>query len=297
MLQRNINLNWLRSFESAARHLSFTAAAHELSLTQTAISQHIKALEQKLGQQLFIRRAKSLRLTDVGEAYLPSVRDGLNTIGLSTRGLFGPDLANHVIIRASMACNVWLSSQLATLCQQHPQIGVQFVTSIWPEATKQKAADLDIILAPQKHAGAHLEKLSDESIVPVCGSQTASSIKSLQDLEQLDRIHILGFDDHWARYLAAFDIQQSAGTTRHVVDTSVAAGEMVQAGMGGAMLIERFATQAIQTGRDISIVGASVPLGQSHYIARNDATQAQRPEVEAVIAWLKQCFTPRDEIS
>lgn len=290
MLQRNINLNWLRSFEAAARHLSFTAAAQELGLTQTAISQHIKALEQKLAQQLFIRRAKSLRLTPIGEAYLPSVRDGLNTISLSTRGLFGPDLASHVVIRASMACIVWLSSQLETLNQKHPQIGVQFVTSIWPEATKQQVADLDIVLAPQKHAGAHLEKLSDESIVPIFGLKEAASIRGIQDLEQRDRIHILGFDDHWARYMAAFDIRQSTGITRHVVDTSVTAIEMVQAGVGSAMLIERFATQAIQTGRDIAIVGAPVPLGQSHFIARNDATQGQRPEIEAVIAWLKQCF-------
>ena len=54
-MKQNLNLNWLRTFEAAARHLSFTAASHELGLTQTAVSQHIKGLETKLGQNLFIR--------------------------------------------------------------------------------------------------------------------------------------------------------------------------------------------------------------------------------------------------
>ena len=290
MPRRNINLNWLRSFETAARHLSFTAASQELGLTQTAVSQHIKALENKLGQQLFIRRAKSLKLTDIGEAYLPSVREGLGAIDLSTRGLFGPDLASNVIVRASMACIIWLSSQLDHLQDQHPQIGVQFITSIWPEASKQQIADLDIILAPQKHAGPHLEKLSNETIVPVCGLRTAQSIDDLHDLAQLSRIHILGFDDHWARYLNAFNVPQGTAPTRLVVDTSVAACEMVEAERGSAILIERFATQAVQSGRAIHIAGTPVTLGQSHYIARSATTQGQRPEIEAVVTWLRACF-------
>ena len=72
-MKQNLNLNWLRTFEAAARHLSFTVASHELGLTQTAVSQHIKGLETKLGQNLFIRRAKSLQLTDIGQADRKSV--------------------------------------------------------------------------------------------------------------------------------------------------------------------------------------------------------------------------------
>lgn len=79
-MRHHLNLNWLRSFEAAARLLSFTTASRELGLTQTAVSQHIKALELKLGQKLFVRRPKSLQLTDVGKAYLTSVREALETI-------------------------------------------------------------------------------------------------------------------------------------------------------------------------------------------------------------------------
>ena len=63
-------LTWFRAFESAARHLSFTAAAGELSLTQSAISQHVRALEQRLGDRLFVRKARGVALTDAGRRLL-----------------------------------------------------------------------------------------------------------------------------------------------------------------------------------------------------------------------------------
>ena len=71
MSRRLPPLNWLRTFEAAARHLSFTAAARELHLTQAAVSQHVKLLEQHLGQRLFARLARSVRLTTAGAAYHP----------------------------------------------------------------------------------------------------------------------------------------------------------------------------------------------------------------------------------
>ncbi len=80
----HLNLNWLRTFEAVARCSGFTAASKELGLTQTAVSLQIKALETKIGHDLFIRRAKSVELTDVAKAYLPSVRNSLETLSLST---------------------------------------------------------------------------------------------------------------------------------------------------------------------------------------------------------------------
>ncbi len=65
-------LNYIRSFECSARHLSFTAAASELGYTQAAVSNHVRALEHYIGRQLFVRYPRSLKLTEVGEAFLPT---------------------------------------------------------------------------------------------------------------------------------------------------------------------------------------------------------------------------------
>ncbi|MDX1739583.1 MAG: LysR family transcriptional regulator, partial [Alphaproteobacteria bacterium] len=67
-------LNWLRAFEAAARKVSFTAAAEELNLTAAAVSYQVRSLEEHLGFPLFDRLPRSLRLTEMGRAYLPAVR-------------------------------------------------------------------------------------------------------------------------------------------------------------------------------------------------------------------------------
>ena len=82
-------LNWLRAFEASARALSFTEAAQELHLTQSAVSQQIKSLESALGRQLFHRRARGLELTDIGRCYLPTVQAAFNTLEEGTAVLTG----------------------------------------------------------------------------------------------------------------------------------------------------------------------------------------------------------------
>ncbi len=283
-------MNWLRTFEAAARHQSFTTASRELGLTQTAVSQHIKALEGKLGQALFVRRPKSLRLTEIGKAYLPSVREALEQLRLSTDGLFGPDMTSTIVVRASMAFIVWLSPKLAAFQAQHPGVGIKLVTSIWPEAHDSQAVDLDIVVAPHDRVDGRLEKLSDEYIVPVCGQETAQTIGSIGDLLRCNPIHILGFDDHLSRYLANFGIAHDVGSVRLIVDTSVAACELVAAERGWAIVIERFAAEAIRSGRPLKIVGARMPLGQSHYLALTDSTQGTQAAAQAFRDWLRQEF-------
>ena len=289
-MRHHLNLNWLRSFEAAARLLSFTTASRELGLTQTAISQHIKALELKLGQKLFVRRPKSLQLTDVGKAYLISVREALETIEMSTYGLFGPNLKSTVVVRASMAFILWLSPRLGAFQEQHPDVGIKLVTSLWDSKADKQPRDLDIVLAPQEYARPHLEKLSDEFILPICGATSAESVRTPYDLLRHRPIHILGFDDHWTRYLTAFGLSYDVSSVRLTVDTSVAATEMVAADLGCAIVLERFAKQTVQTGRAIRIAGDPVVLGQSYYMSQGETHKKLAPAIEAFAEWLRAQF-------
>ncbi len=289
-MHRNLNLNWLRTFEATARYLSFTAASKELGLTQTAVSLQIKSLETKLGHSLFIRRPKSLKLTEIGKAYLPSVRDSLLALNLCTNGLFGPDQATTIVVRASMALIVWLAPKLGDFQQRYPGAGIKFVTAIWTDTFDTQNVDVDIVLAPNGRASSHLEKLSDEFLVPICGPNTSEAVKSVNDLSRLHPIHILGFDDHWSRYLAEFDLQHDVQATRLQVDTFVAACELVACNLGCAIVLERFAKNAIKTGRPIRCVGERVPLNHSHFLVEKEMAKETRPEVEAFKDWLRTCF-------
>ncbi|WP_282153822.1 LysR family transcriptional regulator [Ruegeria atlantica] len=289
-MKSNLNLNWLRTFEAAARHLSFTAASRELGLTQTAVSQHMKALEGQLGQKLFIRKAKSLQLTEIGRAYLTSVRDSLEHIAFSTNGLFGPALETTIVVRASAAMIIWLAPQLATFQKAHPGIGIKLVTSLWQSGREGHPVDIDIQLAPQTHSDTRMVKLSDEFIVPVCGVRTAPMIKTPEDLMAHAAIHVLGFDDHWARYLSARGLPNADVSPRLIVDTSVAACELVAAESGCTIMISRFAQQAIASGRQIRIVGAPVDTGQAHYVLQHKTGTAGSHLSTAFCEWLQTRF-------
>lgn len=80
MVRPYIPLNALRSFEAAARHLSFTNAASELHVTHAAVSQQVKSLEQQLGCPLFVRVSRGLMLTPEGESLLPVLNDSFDRI-------------------------------------------------------------------------------------------------------------------------------------------------------------------------------------------------------------------------
>ena len=288
---QQLNLNWLKTFEAVARLSGFTAASKELGLTQTAVSLHIKGLEAKLGQQLFLRRPKSVQLTEIGKAYLPSVQNALKALELSTNGLFGPNLKSTIVVRASMAAIMWLAPRLRQFHDSHPDIGIKLVTAIWADTSETQNVDVDIILATDTHATSGLELLSEEFIVPISGTETAKKIHTVEDLAEVMPVHILGFDDHWSRYMAAAGLQHDVKATRMIVDTSVAACELVASNMGCAMVIERFAQSAINSGQRIQIVGKPVPLGQSHYLNLTQPSNEILPATHAFRDWLHEQFS------
>lgn len=294
-MKPNINLNWLRTFEAAARLSGFSSAARELGLTQVAVSQQIKSLETKLGHDLFIRHAKKVQLTEAGKAYLPSVREGLEKLSHATYGLFGSDIKRTIVVRSSMAVLTWLAPKLHHFHRHYPNIKLKFVTSIWPDPVDTQKVDIDIVLMSSNRRIEPSEKLSDEYIVPICGPQTYPKISSVSDIRNLESIHIIGFDDHWSRYMNHFNLHPeeiTAESTRLQVDTSVLACELVASDTGCAVIIERFARRAIETGRPVHIVGESIPLHQAHFFVKTE-TASEAPvsaEIETVKDWVRAEF-------
>ena len=292
-MKSNINLNWLRTFEAAARLSGFSAAGRELGLTQVAVSQQIKALETKLGHELFIRQAKKVHLTEAGRAYLQSVREGLEKLSFATYGLFGSDIKQTIVIRGSISVLTWLTPRLQDFRNLYPNINLKLVTSLWPDPIDTQKIDLDIVLSSSSQFTVASEKLSDEFLVPVYGNQSTNHVSGIKDLLALQPIQIVGFDDHWSRYQEHFDLQHDQRQFPQLqVDTSVIAIDLVASGIGVAVVIERFAQQAIEAGKPICIVGDPIPLDQSHFLIKKYSLNEQPvlAEVEALSEWLRRLF-------
>ncbi|WP_170764064.1 LysR substrate-binding domain-containing protein [Ruegeria lacuscaerulensis] len=285
-MDRLPNPAWLRSFESAARHLNFTTTARELGLTQTAVSLHIRSLEAELGQKLFTRNARRLELTELGQSYSLTVRRALGDIALSTNSLFGPASRQTLTIRAAIStATYWVAAELPDFTARHPDIPVRLVSHIWNDNIAPEDVDVEIRLGYGDWPAVHSEKLTDEKLVPVC--KAGDSIPALSALCNGPLIHILGYEDNWARYFQANDIVPPDQPPQHSVDTSVAALQLVMAGAGYATILERFARNAIRQGAPIAIAGPAIPFAQSHYLIRTHGASQPTAAAGLFCAWLR----------
>ncbi|WP_170417638.1 LysR substrate-binding domain-containing protein [Ruegeria atlantica] len=285
-MDRLPNPAWLRSFESAARHLNFTTTARELGLTQTAVSLHIRSLEGELGQKLFTRNARRLELTELGQSYALTVRRALGDIALSTNSLFGPASRQTLTIRAAIStATYWIAAELPAFTAQHPDIPVRLVSHIWNDSAAPNDVDVEIRMGYGDWPGVTSEKLTDEMLVPVCSAD--SPMPSLMALRDHPLIHILGYEDNWARYFQAHDMHPADQPSRHSVDTSVAALQLVMAGAGCATIVERFARNAISQGAPIAIAGPAIPFAQSHYLVAEPGGAQPSAAAGLFCAWLR----------
>ena len=154
MTARLPSLNGLRAFEAAARHLSFTLAAAELNVTQTAISHQIRRLEQELGIRLFVRQNRALALTPEAREYLPGIRAAFNDLRLATDRLQRRD-SDHVLTVSTLASLAakWLLPRLSAFQEAHPGIDVRITTSTSLVDFQQRRCRCRDPLRPRPMAG------------------------------------------------------------------------------------------------------------------------------------------------
>ena len=284
VLNRTPNLIWLRSFEASARLLKFTEAGRELGLTQTAISLHIRTLEDTLGCKLFIRKARHLSLSAVGEAYLHTVRDALNAIDTATLSLFGPQSRGTITVRAPIStATLWLAPYLPQFTKDYPGINIRLVSTIWATSISDEDVDVDIRQGLGHWPGFEAEKISTETIVPIRQAAPARTTNGAF-------IQVLGNENMRKIYVAAQPEDPIGALTQITVDTTVAAVSLVASGGGHSVVQERFARQAIAAGMTIAISGPPVPFPQSHYFMQGKTQKAHRPEVEVFKSWLRGIF-------
>src|ERR1700750_3504265 len=175
------SLNGLRAFEAAARHLSFTQAASELNVTQTAISHQIRRLEEELGIRLFIRKNRALALTPQARDALRGFRAAFNDLRLATDRLLRKDDDKVLTVStlASLAAK-WLLPRLTDFQESHPGIDVRITTSTSLVDFQRDNVDAAIRYGRGQWPGVRAEWLRRGELFPVCSSSLLRSDKSLR---------------------------------------------------------------------------------------------------------------------
>jgi LysR family glycine cleavage system transcriptional activator len=163
-------LELLVSFESAARHLSFTRAGEEIALTQSAVSRQVIALEGHLGVPLFRRLHRALALTEDGAAFYAAVLEALGRIDRATRAIRQSERRQTVVVTTTPGfAGLWLIPRLASFTADHPEVDVRISASNALVNLDRDGFDIAIRYRPVRSAG--LEdgiRLFGETVSPVC---------------------------------------------------------------------------------------------------------------------------------
>jgi len=220
-------LEWVRAFEVAARCGSFTAAAEETGLTQSAISQRIGKLEKLLGSQLFHRQARSIALTVEGEAWLPHVRAAFERVRDSSEGLFGTSRKRLIISASSSIIDLWMMSRLKRISDEtDTQLSIKTMV-----LSEDGGMDDDVIRVRYGNGvwpAAYKAQLYREVLSPVAAPQLLEGALSW---EGLPRIAVSGPRPGWNDFILAFGISTSP-LPEYRFDTFASALAAAKAGLG-----------------------------------------------------------------
>lgn len=289
-MRRNLPpLNWLRTFEASARHLSFTRAASELNLTQAAVSKQIKLLEQQLGEPLFQRKARSLVLTRVGTAYLPRVRDAIEMLAEGTYEVFGDRRSDVLTVRVTIGFSVsWLAPRLAEYYRQNPNRPLRIVSSVWNDSFNRERFDLDIRYGNGDWPGFRADRLTWDTLTPLCSPTLMhgdAPLRTPEDLHQHDLLHVMGFDDGWAVWLKAAGIPDFSVGPGLQFDSSLIAFEVAAKGLGVALGRSSTSGRERMSGRLVAPFELAVPIEEAFYLI-SPADVAPHPHADHFRQWL-----------
>ncbi|MES2145050.1 MAG: LysR substrate-binding domain-containing protein [Pseudomonadota bacterium] len=279
-------LTWLRAFEVSARRLSFTAAAHELHLTQAAVSKHVKSLELRLQHQLFIRHPRSLELTRWAEAYLPKVQDALDRLAQGTREVFGRPPDEVLTIRCAVSFAVsWLSPRLPRFLAAHPSCRLRILSSVWADPFDAAAFDLDIQYGTGTFPDAKSHRLTQETITPLCASGLAGQLRVPDDLARQRLLHVQGYLDGWATWLAAANAPGVDPGQGVQTDTSLIAYALASAGAGVVLGRRSLAASYRQGGVLVAPFDHEVAIAEGFFLLEPVA-RATHLDAATFVQWL-----------
>ncbi len=295
-------LDLLRGFEAAARHLSFTKAAEELFLTQSAISRQVQGLEQALGVPLFQRRHRALLLTDDGQLLQQTVARHLKELRDVVARISEEPVRMLTVTTLVTFASLWLIPRLAVFRRLHPGIDVRIAAANEILDLERDRVDIAIRYVAPERAPPGSAKLFGEDVVPMCApALLKDKARPLREPADLVR-HVLLHDDpensryqaqylQWDIWLQAMGLAdlQPAGSVRfsHY-------DQMIQAALDGeGVALGRLPlmSKQIRDGRLVTPFEKARGRGRGTvstraYFLLTAPGAAARPEVKAFIDWL-----------
>ena len=274
-------LGMLRSFEAAARHISFARAGDELGVTAAAVSQQVRALEEHLGQGLFLRRPQGLSLTEAGLSYLTVIRDAFDRLGAGTDELFHGRSTADVSVRVTAGfAHLWLGERLPRFLRQHPDIRLRLLTTLWTPLEIDREADFEIRCGIGAWPQLTAYPLTRDRLFPVCAPALLEGLPrplSPQFLSQQRLIHVASFAEGWADWFRGAGYPAGAETGIVVFDTASLAVDLTLAGGGFMLGRSCFVDRLLGEGRLVAPCAAKIKSTEAFYLVERAGERLAPP--------------------
>ena len=287
-------LNALRAFEAAARHLNFSRAADELSVTPGAVSQQIQNLEDYVGAALFKRTPRGLLLTDAAQTALPALREAFDRLAEAASLLTAAVDGRRLTLTAppSFAAK-WLVPRLGAFERAHPQVDVWLSAGIELVDLGSGEVDVAIRYGAGRYTGLEVRRLMSETVIPVISPELARE-QPLEGPEDLKN-HVLlhdgspDLDDScpdWPMWLAARGLRGVDGARGPRFNQSSLVIEAAANGRGVALAKRTLAQADLEAGRLVAPLQIATAVDFAYYLVHPKA-KGRLPQVKAFIGWIE----------
>jgi LysR family glycine cleavage system transcriptional activator len=283
-------LNPLRTFESAARHRSFTRAAEELHVTQAAVSRQVAALEEYLGFKLFRRLNRDLEITDVGVRYAKAISKGFDIIESATDVLpIGRPHARSLNIRTyNTFAQCWLIPRLARFFELHPNINLHLRTSVDEVDFDKDDVQMAIHYGRVRQSNVIVEPFLEDVIEPACSPEIAAQLGHPANLEKLVDFPLLqtvhrGQD--WPAWLRHAKLENFNNRQVRMFESSMLAYQAASEGLGIAIAQVPLISKHIESRQLVLPFNLPLTRSYSHQLVYRPASE-HVPALRAFRNWI-----------
>jgi len=278
----------LKSFEAAARYLSFNQAAEELNVTPGAVSRQIQSLEAFLGKALFHRFHKRVELTAVGRQYLAEISLPLQKISAASRRLKSEPKKNIFSICTYPTFAIrWLIPRWAELHETFPELDIQLTTSLNPADFQEEGFDISIQVLKEgtQRRGFEIDKLIDIETYPVCSPELAARINKPEDLANVTLLHESPRPTDWPRWFDLAGIKEIDANRGMNFESADMAMHAAMEGIGVAIDIDVLIEADVARGKLVKLFDIHRPSRFPFQVV-TPSSRAAHPKLKALRNWI-----------
>ncbi len=247
--------------------MSFTAAAEELHLTQSAISQQVKALETHFDVLLFHRKPRGLSLTDEGRKLLPEVSRALGMLADISRSYDMSKSGEHLTVAASVSFIQWvLAPGIHRFLAREPGLKVRLISTVWLDDFRSGSADVEIRFGSEALLGRDARRLLPDDLIVVASPTLSADAERLEDHPLIEAVGMTDGWDEWVRYAG---YPHKLEPALHV-DYHGAALDLAVSGAGIALTSSLLASGCLEDGSLTRIRDEALASNDGYFLSCGD---------------------------